>query len=94
MTTESVTLKGNAFHLANSVDYADDSVVSKTLLKKTTGNITLFAFDAGQGLSEHTAPYDALVHVIEGTARITIFEGGHEVINPAALAWLAKHRRP
>ena len=72
MTTESVKLKGNAFHLANSVDFADDSVVSKTLLKKTTGNITLFAFDAGQGLSEHTAPFDAVVHILDGQARITI----------------------
>ncbi len=72
MTTESVKLKGNAFHLANSVDFADDSVVSKTLLKKTTGNITLFAFDAGQGLSEHTAPFDAVVYILDGQARITI----------------------
>jgi quercetin dioxygenase-like cupin family protein len=72
MTTEPVKLKGNAFHLANSIDYADDSVVSKTLLKKTTGNLTLFAFDAGQGLSEHTAPFDAVVYILDGQARITI----------------------
>jgi quercetin dioxygenase-like cupin family protein len=72
MAIESVRLKGNAFHLANSVDYSDDSVVSKTLLKKTTGNITLFAFDAGQGLSEHTAPFDAVVYILDGQARITI----------------------
>ena len=72
MAIASVSLKGNAFHLANSVDYSDDSVVSKTLLKKTTGNITLFAFDAGQGLSEHTAPFDAVVHILDGQARITI----------------------
>ncbi len=72
MTIESVKLKGDAFHLANSVDYSDDSVVSKTLLKKTTGNITLFAFDAGQGLSEHTAPFDAVVYILDGQARITI----------------------
>jgi quercetin dioxygenase-like cupin family protein len=72
MNTEPVKLKGTAFHLANFVDYADDSVVSKTLLKKTTGNITLFAFDAGQGLSEHTAPFDAVVYILDGQARITI----------------------
>lgn len=72
MTTESVKLKGNSFHLANSVDYSDDSVVSKTLLKKTTGNITLFAFDAGQGLSEHTATFDAVVYILDGQAMITI----------------------
>lgn len=72
MTTEAVKLKGTAFHLANFVDYSDDSVVSKTLLKKTTGNITLFAFDTGQGLSEHTAPFDAVVFILDGQARITI----------------------
>ncbi len=72
MTTEPVKLKGTAFHLKNSVDYSDDSVVSKTLLKKTTGNLTLFAFDAGQGLSEHTAPFDAVVYILDGQARITI----------------------
>jgi quercetin dioxygenase-like cupin family protein len=72
MTAEPVKLKGNAFHLANSIDYSDDSVVSKTLLKKTTGNITLFAFDTGQGLSEHTAPFDAVVYILDGQARITI----------------------
>lgn len=72
MSTEAVKVKGTAFHLANFVDYSDDSVVSKTLLKKTTGNITLFAFDAGQGLSEHTAPFDAVVYILDGQARITI----------------------
>lgn len=72
MTIEPDKMKGTAFHLANFVDYADDSVVSKTLLKKTTGNLTLFAFDAGQGLSEHTAPFDAVVYILDGQARITI----------------------
>ena len=65
-------LKGTPFHLATFVDYAEGSVVSKTLLKKTTGNITLFAFDQGQGLSEHTAPFDAVVYILDGSARITI----------------------
>ncbi|WP_319406766.1 cupin domain-containing protein [uncultured Desulfosarcina sp.] len=72
MTTEPVKLEDTAFHLANFIDYSDDSVVSKTLLKKTTGNLTLFAFDAGQGLSEHTAPFDAVVYILDGQARITI----------------------
>ena len=49
------------FHLAGHVAYADGSVVSKTLLKKDAGNITLFSFGRGQGLSEHTAPFDAVV---------------------------------
>lgn len=65
-------LKGKAFHLETFVDYASGSVVSKTLLKKDTGNLTLFAFDAGQGLSEHTAPFDAVVHILDGEAEITI----------------------
>ena len=64
--------KGNAFNLEKHVEYAAGSVVSKTLLKKDTGNITLFAFDTGQGLSEHTAPFDAVVHILDGEARITI----------------------
>ena len=69
-------LKGTPFPLEGNVQYADGSVVSQTLLKKTTGNITLFAFDAGQGLSEHTAPFDAVVYILDGQARITI--GGKE----------------
>ena len=52
--------------------YQDGAVVSRVLLKRSGGTITLFAFDAGQGLSEHTAPFDALAHVLEGEADITI----------------------
>src|SRR4030042_3103507 len=62
--------------LAELIDYADDSVVSKTILDKPVGTITLFAFDRGQKLSEHTAPYDAVVQVIDGKGRLTI--GGQE----------------
>ena len=58
--------------LAGLVDYQDGSVVSRVVLKKPKGNVTLFAFDAGQALSEHTVPHDALVHVLEGCAEITI----------------------
>ena len=65
-------LKGEPFQLEQFISYADNSVVSKTLLKKETGNITLFAFDKGQGLSEHTAPFDAVVHILDGQAEITI----------------------
>ena len=60
------------FNLEGHVDYSEGSVVSKTLLKKKVGNLTLFAFDAGQGLSEHTAPFDAVVHILDGVAEITI----------------------
>lgn len=65
-------VKGAAFDLADHIDYADGSVVSKTLLKKDIGGITLFSFDAGQGLSEHTSPFDAVVYILDGQAKITI----------------------
>ena len=58
--------------LANMVEYQNDAVVSKTLVKKDTGSVTLFAFGAGQGLSEHTAPFDAMVQVLDGEVEITI----------------------
>ncbi|OVE73978.1 cupin [bacterium B17] len=64
--------KGKTLELASQIDYADGSVVSKTLLDKKTGTLTLFAFDAGQGLSEHTSPYDATVYIIDGTAKLMI----------------------
>ncbi len=61
-----------AHSLADLVAYQQGSVVSKTLLEKKTGTVTLFAFAAGQGLSEHTAPFDAMVCVLDGVAEITI----------------------
>ncbi len=63
--------------LAEAVQYAPGSVVSRTLLKTDAGTLTLFAFDEGQGLSEHAAPFDALVHVLDGTATVMI--GGKTV---------------
>ena len=59
-------------HLAGLVAYQEASVVSKTLVEKETGTVTLFAFDQGQGLSEHTAPFDALVCVLDGKVEITL----------------------
>ena len=58
--------------LSDMVDYQKGSVVSKTLIKKSSGTLTVFAFDEGQGLSEHTAPFDAPVYIIDGEAEITI----------------------
>ena len=58
--------------LAELVDYQKGSVVSRTIVKKQTGTVTVFAFDEGQGLSEHTAPFDALVHIVDGEAEITV----------------------
>jgi quercetin dioxygenase-like cupin family protein len=81
--------KGEAFDLSATVPYAIGAVVSKTLIKKETGNITLFAFDAGQGLSEHTAPFDAVVQILDGEADITIggqtqtVDAGQMLIMPA-----------
>ena len=58
--------------LVDLVAYQEASVVSKTLIEKETGTVTLFAFDKGQGLSEHTAPFDAMVYVLDGVAEIAI----------------------
>ncbi|MGE5480227.1 MAG: cupin domain-containing protein [Chloroflexota bacterium] len=65
-------LVANPMKLATIVDYQEGSVVSRQLIKKPTGTVTVFSFDEGEGLSEHTAPYDALVQVLDGTAEITI----------------------
>jgi quercetin dioxygenase-like cupin family protein len=59
-------------NLKNLVEYQGDSVVSKTLIDKEAGTVTLFAFDKEQGLSEHTAPYDAMVYIIQGEAEVSI----------------------
>ncbi len=67
---------GNSQTLTDLVEYATDSIVSKTILDKQAGTITLFAFDKGQKLSEHTTPYDALVQILDGKARLTI--GGRQ----------------
>jgi quercetin dioxygenase-like cupin family protein len=58
--------------VVDMVAYQDGAVVSRIVVKRETGNVTLFAFDAGQELSEHTAPFDALVHVVEGDVTVTI----------------------
>lgn len=74
---------------AASIEYADQSVVSKTIVKKPTGNITLFAFDQGEGLAEHSSPHEALVQILDGKAEITIggkpnmLETGQCIILPA-----------
>ena len=75
--------------LNEMVAYQDGAVVSRQILKREKGNITLFAFDEGQGLSEHTAPFDAVVQILEGEAEITISgkpiraRAGEMVIMPA-----------
>ena len=60
-----------------AIDYADQSIVSKPVVKSPGGNVSLFAFDKGQELSEHTAPFDAMVQIIDGTAQIRINDNVH-----------------
>ena len=72
-------LLGRTLEVEALVDYQPGSVVSREIIKKDVGTVTLFAFDKGQGLSEHTAPFDALVQVIDGQAEITIAGEKHEV---------------
>ena len=81
--------KSEILHLAELVSYQDGSVVSRQISKADAGNVTLFAFDKDQELSEHTAPFDALVHVLDGKAEIKIsgkpftLETGDAIIMPA-----------
>jgi len=74
-----VSITGKAFCLKDFVNYQEGSVVSRELLRKDTGTLTVFAFDKGQGLSEHTAPFDATVYIISGEAEITIAGNLHTV---------------
>ncbi|MBI4014037.1 MAG: cupin domain-containing protein [Candidatus Rokubacteria bacterium] len=69
--------RGRALRPADHVAYNDDAIVSKTLLDKKAGTLTLFAFDAGQKLSEHTSPYDAVVQVLDG--EVVLVVGGEEL---------------
>lgn len=60
------------FNISNLIEYQEGSVVSREIIKKETGTVTIFAFDKGEGLSEHTAPFDAMVQIVDGTAEIVI----------------------
>lgn len=70
--TSEETLEPQVTRLVDMIDYQKGSVVSREIIKKKTGTVSLFAFDEGHGLSEHTAPFDALVFVLDGEAEITI----------------------
>lgn len=82
-------IKSKALETQSSIDYQKDSVVSKEIIKKELGTVTVFAFDKGQGLSEHSAPFDAMVQIIDGEAEITIsgvkhtVKAGEMIIMPA-----------
>ena len=77
------------FGFSDSVEYSEGAIVSKMVLKKETGNISLFAFDKGEGLSEHTAPFDAVVFIVDGKAEIiidgnsNILSSGETIVMPA-----------
>ncbi len=81
--------KAQVLELANLAQYQEGSVVSRQITKAEAGNVTLFAFDAGQELSEHTAPFDALVHILDGEAEVRIsgqpftVRAGQAIILPA-----------
>jgi quercetin dioxygenase-like cupin family protein len=79
MSAELDSYKAKVIELANFIEYSGNAVVSKTLVDKKAGTMTLFAFDAGQGLSEHTAPYDAAVQIIDGVTT------GQMIIMPAEI---------
>jgi quercetin dioxygenase-like cupin family protein len=82
-------LTGRAIDVAGLVEYQEGSVVSREVINKKTGTVTIFAFDAGEGLSTHSAPFDAMAYVVEGEAEITIdgkpnnLKAGEMVIMPA-----------
>jgi len=86
---EGQDITASPFELAGLIEYQAGSIVSRMLVKKDAGTVTLFAFDKDQGLSEHTAPFDAMVYVIEGEVEITIsgkpmtLKTGDTVIMPA-----------
>jgi len=85
----SVAPMSQVLHLLEMASYQDGAVVSRQITKADAGNVTLFAFDKDQGLSEHTAPFDALVYILEGAAQVTIsgklfdLKAGDAIIMPA-----------
>lgn len=84
--------KGSLLNLSELVDYSEGGVISKQVLKSNAGNITLFSFGKGQGLSEHTAPFDAMVQILDGVAEIKIggvpvvLKQGETIIMPANIS--------
>ena len=70
---------GNKFSFSQSVEYSTDGIVSKRVLERPAGNVTLFAFDKGQKLSEHSAPFDAMLQVVEGSGEVLINKVPHQL---------------
>jgi quercetin dioxygenase-like cupin family protein len=88
--------KAKIFSFSDSIDYSSGGIVSKTVLKKQTGNISLFSFDKGEALSEHTAPFDAIIQVVDGKGEIIIggipyiLASGETIIMPANISHSVK----
>ncbi len=77
-------MKAKPFNVENLIDYQENAVVSREIIRKETGTVTIFAFDKGEGLSEHTAPFDAMVQVVDGTAEI-IISGNKNIVEKGEL---------
>jgi quercetin dioxygenase-like cupin family protein len=81
--------KASVLNLKQSVDYSEGGIVSKQVVKNNSGNLTLFSFDKGQGLSKHTAPFDAVVQILDGEAEVILdgvphlLKEGETIIMPA-----------
>ena len=88
---EAPTPVAEATELAGLVEYQAGAVVSRTIIKKPAGTVTLFAFDQGEGLSEHTTPFDAMVHVLDGEAEISIDGKPHRVKEGEMVIMPANH---
>jgi len=88
--------KARIFNFKDSIDYSEGGIISKTVLKKDSGNISIFSFDQGEALSEHTSPYDAMIQVVDGKGEIIIggksyfLEAGKAIIIPANFAHSVK----
>jgi len=91
MTDSTENGESAVFRMADLVEWQDESVVSRTLIKSEKGTVTLFAFDKENSLSEHTAPFDALAFVLHGECRISIDGKPHELHSGEALVLPANH---
>jgi len=100
MSDSKESLVGRAVAMNQLVSYQTGSIISRTLIDRKIGTITLFSFDEGQGLSEHTVPYDAFVHIIDGRAEVTIdgkpqqVDSGEFIIMPANIPHSLKAVEP
>lgn len=74
-----MTMESGAFNLTDLIEYQDGAIVSRQLAKAAGGSVTVFAFDEGEGLSEHTTPHDALLQVLDGVALIEVAGSTHQV---------------